>query len=90
MILSKALDNLLKCLISHVLSRVQDKHSIIRTLFQFVAVYEYDAADEDEVTIKEGDIIINAEIVAEGWMVGTNSRTGHTGMMPSNYVEPQS
>jgi len=53
-------------------------------------VYEYDAADEDEVTIKEGDIIINAEIVAEGWMVGTNSRTGHTGMMPSNYVEPQS
>lgn len=62
----------------------------VETAPQFVAVYEYDAADEDEVTIKEGDIIINAEIVAEGWMVGTNSRTGHTGMMPSNYVEPQS
>ncbi|XP_063694055.1 fibrous sheath CABYR-binding protein-like isoform X1 [Bolinopsis microptera] len=62
----------------------------VETVPQFVAVYEYDAADEDEVTIKEGDIIINAEIVAEGWMVGTNSRTGHTGMMPSNYVEPQS
>ena len=50
-------------------------------------MYEYEAADDDEVTIKEGDIIINAEIVAEGWMVGTNSRTGLTGMLPSNYVE---
>jgi hypothetical protein len=56
-------------------------------MFQYVAVYEYEAADDDEVTIKEGDIIINAEIVAEGWMVGTNSRTGQTGMLPSNYVE---
>ena len=57
------------------------------SLFQYVAIYEYVAADDDEVTIKEGDVIIKAEIVAEGWMVGTNSRTGLTGMLPSNYVE---
>ena len=50
-------------------------------------MYDYDAADVDEVTIKEGDVVSQGQIIAEGWMVGTNTRTGLTGMMPSNYVE---
>ena len=54
---------------------------------QYVAVYDYEAGDDDEVTIKEGDVVINGETIAEGWMVGTNVRTGLHGMLPSNYVE---
>ena len=54
---------------------------------QYVAMYDYDAGDEDEVSIKEGDIVINGEVIAEGWMVGTNTRTGQHGMLPSNYVD---
>lgn len=57
------------------------------TSVQYVAVYEYTAADDDEVSMKEGDTIINGVIVGEGWMLGTNSRTGDHGMLPSNYVE---
>ena len=57
-------------------------------LFQcYVALYDYDAADDDEITIQEGDKIVNGEIVGEGWMQGTNARTGLHGMLPSNYVE---
>ncbi|XP_072020119.1 LIM and SH3 domain protein F42H10.3-like isoform X13 [Amphiura filiformis] len=52
------------------------------------AMYDYAAADVDEVSFVEGDVIINSEAIDEGWMTGTVERTGDTGMMPSNYVEP--
>ena len=55
--------------------------------FQYVAIYDYTAADDDEIDIMEGDIVTDAEIIAEGWMTGTNSRTGQSGLLPSNYVE---
>ncbi|XP_030828087.1 LIM and SH3 domain protein 1-like [Strongylocentrotus purpuratus] len=54
---------------------------------QYVAVYDYAAADEDEVSFLEGDMIINAEVIDAGWMQGTVKRTGESGMLPSNYVE---
>ena len=41
-----------------------------------------------QVSFQEGDIIINGEIIDDGWMSGTVKRTGQTGMLPSNYVEP--
>ena len=54
---------------------------------RYIAIYDYDKADSDEISLKEGDMIINGEIVGEGWMLGTNMRTGESGMLPSNYVE---
>ncbi|XP_054751045.1 LIM and SH3 domain protein 1-like [Lytechinus pictus] len=54
----------------------------------YVALYDYTAADDDEVDFKEGDIIINADIIDQGWMTGTVQRTGQSGMLPSNYVDP--
>ncbi|XP_028395804.1 LIM and SH3 domain protein F42H10.3-like [Dendronephthya gigantea] len=54
---------------------------------RYRAVYDYDKADSDEISLKEGDMISDGKIVGEGWMEGTNMRTGETGMLPSNYVE---
>lgn len=54
---------------------------------RYEAIYDYTAADDDEVSFVEGDIVLNAEIIDEGWMTGTIERTGQTGMLPSNYVE---
>lgn len=54
---------------------------------KYVAVYDYAAADDDEVSFSEGDFIINGESIDEGWMTGTVQSTGQTGMLPSNYVE---
>ncbi|XP_053309894.1 LIM and SH3 domain protein 1 isoform X1 [Spea bombifrons] len=54
---------------------------------RFRAVYDYNAADEDEVSFKDGDTIINVQQIDEGWMYGTVERTGETGMLPANYVE---
>ncbi len=65
-------------LIFFFLFRIQDRYR---------AIYDYDKADADEISLKEGDMISNGEIVGEGWMQGTNMRTGETGMLPSNYVE---
>jgi len=54
---------------------------------RYYAVYNYDANDDDEVSIVENDSIANVEILDEGWVMGTVERTGLRGMIPSNYIE---
>ncbi|XP_058468776.1 nebulin isoform X5 [Solea solea] len=51
------------------------------------AMYDYAAADNDEVSFRDSDVIVNVQSIDEGWMYGTVQRTGKTGMLPANYVE---
>ncbi|XP_078260444.1 nebulin [Rhinoraja longicauda] len=51
------------------------------------AIYDYIAADADEASFKDGDVLMNVQSIDEGWMYGTVQRTGVTGMLPANYVE---
>ncbi|MEE6489237.1 hypothetical protein FKM82_015521 [Ascaphus truei] len=53
----------------------------------FRAMYDYRAADDDEVSFRDGDAIVNVQTIDEGWMYGTVQRTSKTGMLPANYVE---
>ena len=54
----------------------------------FRAMYDYVAQDSDEVSFMDGDTIINCTPIDDGWMNGTVQRTGQSGMLPANYVEP--
>lgn len=54
---------------------------------QWTAVYDYVASDDDELTFKDGDVIMNAQVIADGWMYGTLATTGQSGLLPSNYVQ---
>ncbi|XP_078385492.1 LIM and SH3 domain protein 1 isoform X1 [Cetorhinus maximus] len=54
---------------------------------RFRAVYDYAAADDDEISFLDGDLIVDVQQIDEGWMYGTVERTGDTGMLPANYVE---
>lgn len=54
----------------------------------YKAMYDYDAQDSDEVSFLDGDLIVNCTPIDEGWMTGLVQRTGQTGMLPANYVEP--
>ncbi|XP_069121570.1 LIM and SH3 domain protein F42H10.3-like isoform X14 [Argopecten irradians] len=58
-----------------------------RNQVKYKAMYDYTAADDDEVSFREDDYIVNCEIIDAGWMEGTVERTGQRGMLPSNYVE---
>ncbi|XP_026057498.1 LIM zinc-binding domain-containing Nebulette-like isoform X1 [Carassius auratus] len=51
------------------------------------ALYDYAAHDHDEVSFRDGDVIVNVQPIDEGWMFGTVQRTGKSGMLPANYVE---
>nr|XP_055070821.1 nebulin isoform X3 [Misgurnus anguillicaudatus] len=51
------------------------------------ALYDYAATDNDEVSFRDGDVIVNVQSIDEGWMYGTVQRTGKTGMLPANYVD---
>ncbi|GFO39566.1 LIM and sh3 domain protein 1 [Plakobranchus ocellatus] len=53
----------------------------------YQAMYDYTAADDDEVSFMEGDHITNVEEIDAGWMTGRVQRTGQHGMLPSNYVQ---
>ncbi|GMT19318.1 hypothetical protein PFISCL1PPCAC_10615, partial [Pristionchus fissidentatus] len=55
--------------------------------FAVKAIYDYTAADKDEVSFIEGDVIVNCAKVDDGWMTGTVQRTLQWGMLPANYVE---
>merc|ERR1712137_217256 len=52
------------------------------------AMYDYDADDDDEVSFRDGDVIVDCKPIDEGWMIGTVLRTGRSGMVPANYIEP--
>ncbi|KAM4536199.1 LIM and SH3 domain protein 1 [Fundulus heteroclitus] len=54
---------------------------------RYRAVYDYSAADDDEVSFSDGDVIVDVQQIDEGWMYGRVERTGQQGMLPSNYVE---
>lgn len=50
------------------------------------ALYDYQAADETEITFDPGDIITHIELVDEGWWEGLGP-DGTYGLFPANYVE---
>ncbi|XP_074519638.1 LIM and SH3 domain protein 1-like isoform X2 [Halichoeres trimaculatus] len=55
---------------------------------RFQAVYSYTAAEGDEVSLQEGDLVLDVEPIDEGWVFGLNQRTGQRGLLPANYVRP--
>ncbi|XP_068162316.1 LIM and SH3 domain protein 1-like [Antennarius striatus] len=55
---------------------------------RYQAMYSYMAAEADEVSLQEGDLILDVEQIDEGWMFGCNKRTGQRGLLPANYVRP--
>ncbi|KAM8730170.1 LIM and SH3 domain protein 1-like isoform X1 [Acanthopagrus latus] len=55
---------------------------------RYQALYSYAAAEADEVSLVEGDLILDVETIDEGWMFGCNQRTGQRGLLPANYVRP--
>ncbi|XP_056375235.1 LIM zinc-binding domain-containing Nebulette isoform X2 [Hyla sarda] len=63
-------------------------HSTSPSMRTFRAMYDYSAQDDDEVSFRDGDYIVNVQSIDEGWMYGTVQRTGKTGMLPANYIEP--
>ncbi|XP_026125316.1 sorbin and SH3 domain-containing protein 2 isoform X3 [Carassius auratus] len=54
----------------------------------FQAVYNYVPRNEDELELKEGDVIDVTEKCDDGWFVGTSQRTRLFGTFPGNYVKP--
>ncbi|XP_035511063.1 LIM zinc-binding domain-containing Nebulette-like [Morone saxatilis] len=70
---------------SSVRSVTSPPHSATMRVYR--ALYDYAAQDHDEVSFRDGDVIINAQPIDEGWMYGTVQRTGKSGMLPANYVE---
>ena len=53
----------------------------------FVAMYNFQPTEEDELTMQEGDMIDECQFIGEGWLYGYNRRSGEAGMLPANYVE---
>lgn len=50
-----------------------------------VALYDFTAENDDELTIKEGEEL-DVEEESDGWCTGRN-KEGKTGLFPANYVE---
>jgi hypothetical protein len=63
-----------------------------KSLVKYVkALYDHEAEEENEITFKEGDIIVVTDDSDDDWWIGYLDWKGSssaTGQFPSNYVEP--
>ena len=50
-----------------------------------IALYDYEAADVDEISFDPDDVITNIDMIDEGWYRGKCK--GKVGLFPANYVE---
>lgn len=53
----------------------------------FQAVYNYVPRNEDELELREGDVVDVVEKCDDGWFVGTSRRSRLFGTFPGNYVK---
>ncbi|KAM7394480.1 hypothetical protein PAMP_021283 [Pampus punctatissimus] len=53
----------------------------------YQALYNYQPRNEDELELKEGDIVDVMEKCDDGWFVGTSRRSKLFGTFPGNYVK---
>lgn len=53
----------------------------------YQALYNYQPRNEDELELREGDIVDVMEKCDDGWFVGTSRRSKLFGTFPGNYVK---
>lgn len=51
------------------------------------ALYDYQAAADDEISFDPGDVITHIELIDEGWWKGLHQATVTYGLFPANYVQ---
>uniref|UniRef100_A0A8C3CX29 Sorbin and SH3 domain containing 1 n=1 Tax=Cairina moschata TaxID=8855 RepID=A0A8C3CX29_CAIMO len=56
-------------------------------LFSYQALYSYIPQNDDELELRDGDIVDVMEKCDDGWFVGTSRRTRQFGTFPGNYVK---
>uniref|UniRef100_A0A8C8B6I4 Sorbin and SH3 domain containing 1 n=1 Tax=Otus sunia TaxID=257818 RepID=A0A8C8B6I4_9STRI len=57
------------------------------TLVSYQALYSYTPQNDDELELRDGDIVDVMEKCDDGWFVGTSRRTRQFGTFPGNYVK---
>ncbi|XP_063776860.1 sorbin and SH3 domain-containing protein 2 isoform X17 [Pseudophryne corroboree] len=63
-------------------------HETIQTMGEpYQSLYNYTPRNEDELELREGDVIDVMEKCDDGWFVGTSRRTKFFGTFPGNYVK---
>ncbi|XP_037070131.1 uncharacterized protein LOC119091433 isoform X2 [Pollicipes pollicipes] len=53
----------------------------------YKALYSYSPQNDDELELRDGDVVYVIEMCEDGWYVGTNGRSGMFGTFPGNYVQ---
>ncbi|XP_077892038.1 sorbin and SH3 domain-containing protein 1 isoform X17 [Ictidomys tridecemlineatus] len=65
-----------------------DRSQTSPDLFSYQALYSYVPQNDDELELRDGDIVDVMEKCDDGWFVGTSRRTRQFGTFPGNYVKP--
>ncbi|XP_029788128.1 sorbin and SH3 domain-containing protein 1 isoform X16 [Suricata suricatta] len=67
---------------------IPDRSQTSQDLFSYQALYSYIPQNDDELELRDGDIVDVMEKCDDGWFVGTSRRTRQFGTFPGNYVKP--
>ncbi|KAG8135255.1 hypothetical protein E2320_008357 [Naja naja] len=64
-----------------------DRSHATREMLTYRALYSYIPQNDDELELRDGDVIDVMEKCDDGWFVGTSRRTQQFGTFPGNYVK---
>ncbi|XP_010072471.1 PREDICTED: sorbin and SH3 domain-containing protein 1 [Pterocles gutturalis] len=64
-----------------------DRSQTPRDIVSYQALYSYTPQNDDELELRDGDIVDVMEKCDDGWFVGTSRRTKQFGTFPGNYVK---
>ncbi|XP_064319694.1 sorbin and SH3 domain-containing protein 1 isoform X15 [Phalacrocorax carbo] len=64
-----------------------DRSQTPRDTVSYQALYSYTPQNDDELELRDGDIVDVMEKCDDGWFVGTSRRTRQFGTFPGNYVK---
>ncbi|XP_054061016.1 sorbin and SH3 domain-containing protein 1 isoform X24 [Rissa tridactyla] len=64
-----------------------DRSQTPRDIVSYQALYSYTPQNDDELELRDGDIVDVMEKCDDGWFVGTSRRTRQFGTFPGNYVK---
>ncbi|XP_054019290.1 sorbin and SH3 domain-containing protein 1 isoform X14 [Dryobates pubescens] len=64
-----------------------DRSHTPRDIVSYQALYSYTPQNDDELELRDGDIVDVMEKCDDGWFVGTSRRTRQFGTFPGNYVK---
>jgi hypothetical protein len=73
--------------VNAIVEEIKSEDAVNRPVLKAIALYDYQAVDETEISFDPGDLITHIDQIDAGWWEGFSPRYEAYGLFPANYVQ---